>query len=921
MFRDASRRNWIYFGIGLAALLIGLMGQLGLSTDPLFAAGLYLAAVILAVFALRQQPGPSIKLAAAQPITPSKSRRWGYAIGGLAVVLAGVAFGLFGEPESPAVPWLLHLLSLVLAVVAAWLMDRGQHSDSTQEAAWSRWEIILLAAIFIIAAFMRLYRFDQIPFGLWYDEAVYGSNALEILNTPNFLPVYAEQPMLPAHLIYLIAFSFKLLGVSVLSIRAVAVVFGLGTVAAAYFTGKELFGRKWGLVLAFLLAVSRWDVNWSRIGMHGVTVPFFELLTLGLIVRAIRRQRSIDYTLAGLVLGLGLCFYFSFRLFPIVIGLFLGVLWLTRRDLIRTSWRGLILFALSAALAYVPIAQFSVRHADVFWSRVGDTSIFKDKTPEAGWQAVVQTTQAHLLMFNYRGDGNGRHNLPAEPMLDPISGTLLVLGLALSLWRIRQPVSFLLVVWLFVMLTPGIFSLDYEAPQSLRAIGSLPAAYLLAVVPIHAVWQAWKKLTLPRFQNYLLIPLGLSLMSVGYLNYSVYFDRQANAFESWVAFSTPETIAGKVMAELGNTAEYYVSTFYYKTPTIRFLAPEVTDYTLWETYDTLPVRSDGQKRLVFLVDAERKAFVAQAKKYYPAAAIREFTAPDGQPVLYEVNLSPTDVQASQGLIARYYSTPDWSGQPTLEHQVKTINFDWRDSDPVALPASVEWTSTLFAPKYGQYRISVQSPTPIELAIDEVPVTLQDGASQSVIVSLAKGGHTFRLRAQGQAGHYQLDWQPPDEEPAVIPASVFLLPPVTNNGLLARYYADPQWSGEVAFAQIDPWINFYFQNPSLPRPYTVEWTGRINIPSQGHYLFGLESIDESTLWIDGQLVLDNQTLNQYQESGIDLEAGFHAIRVRFGDRTGYTHINLYWTPPESASEIIPQSVLFPPQGEPDLLGLK
>ena len=69
---------------------------------------------------------------------------------------------------------------------------------------------------------------------------------------------------------------------------------------------------------------------------------------------------------------------------------------------------------------------------------------------------MARTTQEHLLMFNYRGDPNGRHNVDGEPMLDPISGSLLVLGIGLSLWRIRQPGSFLLLAWFLLMLMPGI---------------------------------------------------------------------------------------------------------------------------------------------------------------------------------------------------------------------------------------------------------------------------------------------------------------------------------------------------------------------------------------------------------------------------------------------------------------------------------
>ena len=179
--------------------------------------------------------------------------------------------------------------------------------------------------------------------------------------------------------------------------------------------------------------------------------------------------------------------------FPVVIGLFLLVVWLRRHDFIRSAWRGLLLFSLGVFIASVPVSRFAIFQPEVFFDRMRVTSIFEGKTTEEGWTAVAQTTREHLLMFNYQGDRNGRHNLPGEPMLDPITGTLLVLGVALRLWRIRQPGSWLLLAWLILMLAPGIFSLDFESPQSLRAIGSLPAAYLLAAVPINAIWQEWDK--------------------------------------------------------------------------------------------------------------------------------------------------------------------------------------------------------------------------------------------------------------------------------------------------------------------------------------------------------------------------------------------------------------------------------------------
>jgi len=913
-----KRFSFISF-FGLLALVAGGLGQFLLTSNRLIpAAILYALAVVLVILAFRQQPGPKFELSAFLPSEPGRIRQWGYIAGGLAIGFAILSFALFATSISPVYPWLFHLASIALLIVSTSWVDRRKKQNTPRVHSWSWLEIGILLLIFAIAAFMRLYRFDQIPFGTWFDEADNGLNALKIINEPGYLPVFVESTNLPAHFLYLIALSFRILGVSTLSIRAVSVVFGLGTVAAAFLTGQELFNRKMGLVIAFMLAVSRWDVNWSRIGMHGITVPFFELLTVGLVLRALRRQRLMDYALAGLSIGFGLCFYTPLRLFPFVIGLLIVMLLINRRKLIRSYWRGILIYCLGSIIASIPIIYLVTFQPDEFFSRMENVSIFMGKTPQEGWQAVAKTTSEHLLMFNYQGDRNGRHNLPGTPMLDPITGVLMVLGAGLCLWRIRQPGSFLLLVWLLLMLAPGIFSLDFESPQSLRAIGSLPAAYLLAAVPIHGLWQEWEKLSKNHLNIFFLILFTLVLGISGAINFNIYFNQQAQTFDSWSAFSTPETIAAKVMAEMGNNVEFYLSTYYYQTPTIQFLAPTVTNYHRWDTYDTLPVSSDGKKGVIFLVDATQEQFFLQAKSYYPSATFKEFTAPNGTPVLYEIYLKPSDILASQGLTASYYHGTSWSGQPFLVRTENNLDFDLRDGDPAPFPFSVEWKGILFADIYGNYKIFLHSPAPIEMTIDEVPIAFQDYGGQTADVLLAKGCHTIRIRTQGMAGHYELDWQPPSGQITPIPASALLLPPITNNGLLGRFYANPQWEGTPTFTQINPWIGFYFQITPLPRPYTVEWVGSIYISSGGQYLFGLESTDESSLWIGKEQVVNDLTSGQYQEAAVDLAPGFQTIRVRYVDRTSYTHIYLYWTPPGGDREIIPQKVLFPPQGDPELI---
>ena len=714
----------------LGVLVFCVVGQFLLRADQLIVVLIGAIFIVLAaiffVAIFRDQSGPGSWLTT-EPLGRQlfNLNWWGGIAFILAILFAGLAFWLFGKDIPEYYAWLSHRISIGLLIFSSFSLNKsvGISESQSNNKKWNWLEVGIFLAILVIAAFMRLYRLNQIPFGLWYDEADDGLNALRILNSPEYLPVFVESTALPAHFIYIIAFFFRILGTSTFSLRAVSVVFGLASVVAAFFTGQELFNRKLGLVLAFFLAVSRWDIIWSRIGMHGVSVPFFELLSVGFTLRALRRQSLVDYFLAGLSLGLGLCFYPPLRLFPVVVGAFLLFLCLRRRDVFLLSWRGFLFLALAAVVVSVPISQYAIREPDAFFGRMKTVSIFNGKSPQEGWKAVAGTTRDHLLMFNYHGDNNGRHNLPGEPMLDPITGALLVLGVGLSLWRIRQPGSFLLVAWLLIMLVPAIFSLDFESPQSYRAIGSLPAACLLAVVPLHALWQEWLQDSGKYSPALFILPFVIMLGAVGYNNYHVYFDLQAVDSASWLSFSPQETIIGKAMAELDPQVDVYVSMFYYDSPTIKFLSPNVTFHRL-ETYDTLPIPSDGGKTMVFFVEAAREQFFLQAEHYYPNADFKEYKDPSGNVILYQIILSPSDIEASQGITASYYRNANWQEQPFLVAKESTINTDWKDGYPTQIPFGVKWQGVLYADHYGTYRLTLHSPSPAELYLDNIQVRLE-----------------------------------------------------------------------------------------------------------------------------------------------------------------------------------------------------
>jgi len=922
------------FLFGTFAVLLAYLGQRALRSDAFFDGTLlYGSAVLLFLVALwgkRFFPETAFAL----PHAPLPSwRTWRVVLGallsGAALLLAIASLRTFDALEPyTAGAWRDHLASVLLLMAAAAILDSGESPHQSRERKralrvdWPTWGI--LASILALAAFFRLFRFDVLPFGTWYDEAEVGLQAQRILQDGQFRPVFEGAINGPAHYLYLVAASFDLFGVSTQAIRAVNVAFGLATVLAGYLVGRELLGRRSGLVLAFLLAVSSWSVTLSRFGMHSTsTTPFFTLITLAFVLRALRRGKLIEFAAAGLWLGLGLCFYTSFRLFLPVIGLFLvyaviAQWWQTRRAPPKRLWLGLLLLVLATLFVVAPVAWYADRHPDIFWARVQDTFVFTGKTAAERWPALWKNVRDHVLMFNWHGDPNGRHNLPGAPMLDNISAALMVLGLAYSLRRVSEPRYALLPIWLGVSLLGGILSLDFEAPQSLRANGALPAAYVLAVVPLAVLGRAWRVSNGRHYPQWVTWPLVGLLTLVGFANFNTYFGLQANDFAVWSAYSAPETLTADLLNNLDDNTDAFVTSFYHNHPTLRFLMPGDHPYRRLETTDQLPLDFAPGRGALLIMNPDSHDLYDAARRYYPSAQYTEVHSPmPGPPVLYTVRLSPGDIASVQGLDGHYFANNHWAGTPVLVKRDPALAFDWSQDPPLPSPFSVEWDGVLHVGDYGVYDFFWENPGRTELYIGEQVVLTGTGAL-SASLTLAEGNHALRVRYASAAvaaapGRLDWRWRPPDRPTEPIGPSALYAPPVTANGLLARYYPNDHWASPQALERIEDQLGYYVHVPPLARPYTVAYTGKIAIPETGEYRFGLESIDDSALDIDGQPVAHSEEPNAYVEGGLTLEAGMHDIRVRFADRTSHTHLNVFWMPPGGSRQIIPADVLFPPQG--------
>ncbi|MFC4402256.1 beta-glucosidase [Gracilibacillus xinjiangensis] len=163
-------------------------------------------------------------------------------------------------------------------------------------------------------------------------------------------------------------------------------------------------------------------------------------------------------------------------------------------------------------------------------------------------------------------------------------------------------------------------------------------------------------------------------------------------------------------------------------------------------------------------------------------------------------------------------------------------------------------------------------------------------------------------------------------PSAVPSS--LLSPVNGEdnkyGLTAEYWSNTNFEGEPSLIRTDNQVNlnlgfynyegFNAQSPKLettPGEFNSEmsarWTGQFTVPESGEYTLSLSSLGTGKLYIDDELVIDNQSkkLTTSKKTLSFVEGEQHNVRIEYstGDSGGQQDfggiIRFGWEPPNGA----------------------
>ncbi len=477
------------------------------------------------------------------------------------------------------------------------------------------WPVVgALLVLVALAAALRLYRLDTLPAGLHHDEASNGMLALRILagEYPVFFSAYTGKEAL---YMYLVALAIAAFGQTVLAIRLPAALAGVALVPAIFLVGRRAMGERGALLAAGAAACAPWLLHIQRIGFRASLLPLLLTLWAWLLLRSLEGNRGRDWVGAGLVLGLTAYTYTAARLVPLLVLAFVGYLALWQRPLLRRCWRGLVAMLLAAMLLAAPLVLHFLRTPADWGERLEQIGACSGVSAGACVVLVAQHFGATLAMVGFVGDPIGFFNTPGAPALPVWVGWLFYPGVALALWRVRQPAMALLLLWWVVLVLPGVLS--HDSPHFLRTVGAAPPTMLLWALPLTG---GGGKRDAGHTSRPALLLHGAGvvlLLLMATLSTYDYFGQWAHRPERYYDYMGYATDAAQVAAAIPDTVDLYLSEEYYRHPTYRYLAPR-TEQARWFDARYGVVLAQAGRHSVYLispatpVDARAGPFLSAA---------------------------------------------------------------------------------------------------------------------------------------------------------------------------------------------------------------------------------------------------------------------------------------------------------------------
>lgn len=367
---------------------------------------------------------------------------------------------------------------------------------------------LLFFAILAVSVILRFWQLGKVPISPDWDEVALGYNAYSIIHTGRdefgkFLPVVLRSfdDYKPALYMYLAIPSVFIFGLNVFAVRFPAAFFGVIGVLTTFFLIRELFKEyKYRDILAllssFLLAISPWDIQFSRIGFESHIGDVFNVLGLLFFLKGLKKPWLLF--VSALLFGLNIYVYQSEKVFtPLLVFILIAIYF---KDFIKIPKKFIIGFFVLAIVIVLPMFLYINSNKEALL-RVTGTSVFSDQTQllksdiqkleidQVNNDKIGQIldnrrivyfktiADGYLSHFNFnwlfiRGD-LARHHAPNMGLLYLWEFPFILIGIySLFFSKFNKKTKLLIFGWLLIVPIPA--SVTSGVPHAVRTMNFIP---------------------------------------------------------------------------------------------------------------------------------------------------------------------------------------------------------------------------------------------------------------------------------------------------------------------------------------------------------------------------------------------------------------------------------------------------------------
>ena len=224
-----------------------------------------------------------------------------------------------------------------------------------------------LGIILLVATFLRFFALDRQS--LWLDELHTMNEASPTLPFKQLFLYLTCCDQHPPLYFFCEKFLFTVFGYTSFVARFFSAVIGVGTVWVMYLLGKELSGKRLGLIAAAITCVNFYAIEYSQEARGYIMAFFFAALSYLFFFRLVKKGGRKNIWLYALT-ALGVMYSHYYGLF-LVTGQYVtvGVVWLLEKSGRKSLFRNFLFSALVIVAGYIPWLPFLGEMAQIksFW--------------------------------------------------------------------------------------------------------------------------------------------------------------------------------------------------------------------------------------------------------------------------------------------------------------------------------------------------------------------------------------------------------------------------------------------------------------------------------------------------------------------------------------------------------------------------